>query len=86
MMSMMMMIGLMSWVFANGDRVLIPGRMILDAVLLRTQHYKVRIKDKMEQSRDYRSTPPVHLGIVAIEKGAFGLSLIKVTNLLYIKA
>ena len=52
-------IGLMSRVFANdsGDQDSIPGRiiqktqkMVLDAALLNTQHYKVRIKDKVEQS------------------------------------
>ena len=46
-------IGLMSRVFANGpeDQGSIPGRVILkiqkmvhDAALLNTQHYKVRIK------------------------------------------
>ena len=51
----------MNRVFANGpeDRGSIPGRvipktqkMILDAVLFKTQHYKVRIKGKMEQSRE----------------------------------
>ena len=50
----------MSRVFANslGDRGSIPGQVIpktqkmeLDAVLLNTQHYKVRIKDKVEKSR-----------------------------------
>ena len=44
--------------FANGpgDRGSIPGRvipktqkMVLDATLLRTQHYKERIKGKVEQ-------------------------------------
>ena len=35
--------------------------MVLDTSLLNTQHYKVRIKGKVEQSR-----------VVAIEKGAFG--------------
>ena len=53
-------IGQMSRVFTNGprDRGSIPGRvipknqkMILDAALLNTQHYKVRIKGKVEQSR-----------------------------------
>ena len=47
-------------VFANGPGYLgsIPGRvipktqkMVLDASLLNTQHYKVRIKGKVEQSR-----------------------------------
>ena len=57
----------MSKVFANGmgDRASIPGRVIpktqkrvLDATLLYTQHYKVRIKGKVEQSREWSSTLP----------------------------
>ena len=48
-------------------------KMILDAALLNTQHYKVRIKGKMEQ-------PPLHLGVIAIEKGAFKSPSTKVTN------
>ena len=60
-------IGLMSRVFANGlgDRGSIPGRVIpktqkigLDATLLNTQHYKVRIKVKVEQSREWGSSLP----------------------------
>ena len=52
-------IGLMSRVFANvpGDRGSIPGgvipktqKFVLDVALLNTQHYKVRIKGKVEQS------------------------------------
>ena len=48
-------------VFANGPGHLgsIPGRvipktqkMVLDSSLLNTQHYKVRIKGKVEQSRE----------------------------------
>ena len=48
-------------VFANGleDQGLITGQvipktqnMVLDATLLNTQHYKVRIKDEVEQSRE----------------------------------
>ena len=54
-------IGLISRVFANGpgDRGSIPGpvipktlKMVLDAALLNTQHYKVWIKGKVEQSRE----------------------------------
>ena len=54
-------IGLGVSVFANGpgDLASIPGRvipktqkMVLDASLLNTQHYKVRIKGKVEQSRE----------------------------------
>ena len=51
----------MSRVFANGSRDWgsIPSRvipktqkMVFDAALLNTQHYKVRIKGKVEQSRE----------------------------------
>ena len=57
----------MSRVFANGpeDRGSIPGqvipktqKMVLDAALLNTQHYKVRIKGKVEQSREWSSALP----------------------------
>ena len=69
----------MSRVFANcpGDRGSIPGRvipktqkMVLDAALLNTQHYEVRIKSKSEHSREWSSTLLLHLSVVAIEKGA----------------
>ena len=69
----------MSRVFTSGpgDLGSIPGRvipktlkMVLDTSLLNTQQYKVRIKGKMEQSW-VRSSAPLHLGVVAIEKGAF---------------
>ena len=57
-------IGLMSRMFANGpgDRGSNPGwvipktQMVLDASLLNTQHYKVRIEGKVEQSREWSST------------------------------
>ena len=52
--------------------------MVLDASLLNTQHYKVGIKGKGEQSRKRSST--LHLGIVAIEKGAFGPPSTTVAN------
>ena len=46
-----------------GDRSSIPGRvipktqkMVLDAALLSTQHYKVKIKTKVEQCRERSST------------------------------
>ena len=57
----------MSRVITNvpGDRGSIPGRvipkiqkMVLDAALLITQHYKVRIKGKVEQSREWSSALP----------------------------
>ena len=82
----------MSRVFANGsgDRGSIPDRvlpktqkLVLDAVLLNTQHYKVRIKGKMEQSREWGSTL-LHLGVVAIEKGAFWSPLLYLPRLIII--
>ena len=57
----------MSRVFANGpgDWGSILGRvipktqkMVLDTTLLSSQHYKVRIKGKVEQSREWSSTLP----------------------------
>ena len=59
--------------------------MVLDASLLNTQQYKVRIKSKVEQSNE-RSSAPLHLDVVAIEKGAFWSPSTMVANftLLYI--
>ena len=58
----------MSRVFANGlvDWGSIPGRVIpktkkkivLDITFLNTQHYKVEIKGKVEQSREWSSALP----------------------------
>ena len=57
-------------VFANRaeDRGSIPGpvipkiqKMVLDAAVLNTQHYKVRIKGKVEQSREWISGLPYTL-------------------------
>ena len=57
-------------VFANGpgDLGSIPGRvipmiqkMVLDAALLNTQHYKVWIKGKVEQSKERSSALPYTL-------------------------
>ena len=50
-------------VFANGpgDRgSIIPKtqKIVLDAALLSTQHYKIRIKGKVEQSREWSSSLP----------------------------
>ena len=43
--------------------------------LLSTQHYKVRIKGKVESSKERSSTLPLHFGVVAIEKGTLGSPL-----------
>ena len=63
-------IGIMVRVFANGpgDLGSIPGRvipktlkMVLDASLLNTQHYKVEVKVKVEKSRERSSALPYTL-------------------------
>ena len=82
-------IGIMVTVFANGQGNLasIPGqvilktqKLVLDATLLNTQHYKVRIKGKVEQSRERSGTLPLHLSVVATKKGAFGSASAMVAN------
>ena len=70
-----------------GDWGSIPGRvipktqkMVLDASLLNTQHYKVWIKGKVEQSWKRSSAPPLHVGVVAIGKGEFASPSTMVPN------
>ena len=53
--------------------------MALDANLLNTQHYNVRIKGKVGQSRDVECSA-LHFGAVAIKKGALGSPSTKVAN------
>ena len=86
-------IGIMVRVFANGSGDLgsIPGRvipktqkMVLDATLHNTQHYKVRIKGKVEQSRERSSALPLYLRVVAIEMGAFGSPSTTIANFTYL--
>ena len=50
--------------------------MVLDTDLLNTQHYKVRIKGKVERS-------PLHFGVGAIIKGTFGSPSTKVASFIY---
>ena len=57
--------------------------MVLDTSLLNNQQYKVRVKGKVEQSRKIQR-PPLHLGVVAIEKGAFWSPSTTVANFTYI--
>ena len=87
MMTLNLTIVFMSTVFANVpvDRRSIFCRVIRKnpkngtyAALLNTQHYKVRIKGKVEQSKEGKSTLPIYIDGVAIEKGALGSPLIKV--------
>ena len=56
-------------------------KMVLVASLLNTQQYTVGIKGKVEQSKGRSiTTPPPQIGIVAIEKRAFGSPSTKVAN------
>ena len=57
--------------------------MVLDASLINTQHYKVRIKGKVEESRE-RSTVLPYFSVVAIEKEAFVSPSTTVTNFTFI--
>ena len=76
-------LGLLGKEFANGpgERGSIPSwvipkikkkKLLFDISLLITQHYKVCIKGKVEQSKEKScALPPLHLGEVVIEKGTF---------------
>ena len=55
-------------------------KIVLDAALLSTRHYMVRIKCKVVQSRE-RSSALLHLDVLLIEKGAFVSPSTKVANL-----
>ena len=54
--------------------------MVLDTSLLNTQHNKVRIKGKVEQTKE-RGSASLHFGVVANEKRAFGSPSTMVANL-----
>ena len=54
-------------------------KMVLDASLFNTQHYKVRIKGKVEKSRERSSALP-YTCVVAMEKGAFESPSTRVAN------
>ena len=80
-------------VFANGpgDLVSIPDsfipttlKMVLDTSLLNIHQYKERIKGKVEQSMERSSALTLLLGVVAIEKGAFGCPRLRSPALLYL--
>ena len=58
--------------------------MVLDTALLSTQHYKVKIKDKVEQSWELSSVLPYILDAVATEKGVFRSPSTKVANFTFI--
>ena len=61
--------------------------MVLDATLLNTQHYKVKIKGKSGAIQGKKLRPLLHLDVVAIEKEAFwspSTSLANFTFTIYI--
>ena len=47
-----------NWGPIPGRVILKTQKMVLDATLLTTQHYKVRIKGKVEQSREWNRALP----------------------------
>ena len=70
------------WVQSQVESYQKTKKMVLDAILLNTQHYKAHIKGKVEKSRE-RSSAPLHLGVVAIEKRAFELPSTTVAKFTY---
>ena len=76
-------------IFINGlgDLGSIPGqvipktqKMVLDASLLNTQHYKVQIKGKVEQSKERSSALSYTLVVLLLKRGAFGSPLTMFAN------
>ena len=79
-------------VFANGPGDLVQSqvesyqrlkKMVLDASLLNTQHYKVRIKGKVEQSREGVAPSPTHW-CSSYRKGSLRVTLDYGRQLIYI--
>ena len=73
----------MSKMFANGpgDWESVPGRvipktqkMVLDSALFNTQHYKVRIKGKVEQPRE-RNSALSYISVSSYWKGSLHVTL-----------
>ena len=78
--------------FANdpGDLGSIPGRdipktkeMVLDAALLKTQHYKVRLKGKVKKPTEKSSALP-YIWCSSNRKGSFGSPTTKFANFTYL--
>ena len=85
----LILIGLEGRAFASdpGDLGSIPGRVlpktfkiVLDSSLLNTQQYKVRTKGKVGTIQGKELHPPLHLCVVATEKGAFWTPSTTVAN------
>ena len=57
--------------------------MVLGSTLFNTQHYKVRIKGKVEKPRKKDKRSLLYHGVVAIKKEVSGSPSTKVTNFTY---
>ena len=84
----------MSMVFTNGpgDLSSIPGRvkpktqkMVLDTVLINTQHYKLRLKGKVDQSREWSSTLSCISVLYLLKREPSGHPRLKVANFTYMQ-
>ena len=73
-----------TWVQSQVASIPKTLKMVLDTYLLCSQQYKVRIKGKVEQSREKSNALPLHFGVVAIEKGDFWLPSTKGDNFTFI--
>ena len=59
-------------------------KMVFDAALFDTQHYKVWIKGKVVQSDEKELHHHLYLGVIVIEKGVFNSLATAVANVTYI--
>ena len=59
-------------------------KIILYATLLSTQHFKVQVKGKVEQTKGKESSPPRYLGEVANGKRALGSPSTRLPTLLFL--
>ena len=73
-----------TWVQSQVDSYQRLKKMVLDASLLNTQHYKVRIKGKVEQSREGVAPSPTHW-CSSYRKGSLRVTLDYGRQLLHMK-
>ena len=58
------------------------SKMVLDAALLSTRHYKVRIKDKLEESKEWSSDLPYTSVLLLLKREPLGQSRLRSPSLL----
>ena len=73
-----------TWVQSQVESYQRLKKMVLDASLLNTQHYKVRIKGKVEQSREGVAPSPTHW-CSSYRKGSLRVTLDYGRQLYFIK-